>query len=368
MTTVLYGTPAPIDHEDHAAFLALVERLLANPTTKPKTYLHKGIPLVHYAVRTRNVEALHLLAKAGLHLNKPFKEDVWNYENPSNASITPLDEALRTDDPAMVQALFQAGLDPSILVVEPDWNKHPYRTILRAGYEPAPCMVDALLEPLDVDREAVVSRLVVAIVKEQQPFTTLIRHLFDAIKDEDLRVSAATVALFHTMNGIASKNHPSMHLFTPVLLDAGARVDGTTSDPYPGFIMGQIARGMRPSAKREYLVKRLLEQKPDLLAEVAISEGYFTTKGSPFLFAIKANDPVLIDAFLATGTIGDRALLSVNRMIETNEDDWTATCTKALDHVRPIIVAAQQRELEAIAREAMRDDDAPTGARDRARL
>ena len=63
MTTVLYGTPAPIDHEDHAAFLALVERLLADrKRSKPKSYVHKGVPLVHYAVRTRNIAALNRLA------------------------------------------------------------------------------------------------------------------------------------------------------------------------------------------------------------------------------------------------------------------------------------------------------------------
>lgn len=52
MTNPLYGTPAPIDHEDHARFTALVKTLLAYAKHyKPKSYLHMGLPLVHYAER-----------------------------------------------------------------------------------------------------------------------------------------------------------------------------------------------------------------------------------------------------------------------------------------------------------------------------
>ena len=378
MTTVLYGTPAPIDHDDHAAFTAKVKTMLADKQSKSKSALHKGVPLVHYAVRTRNVAALNLLAKAGLNLNKPFKEEVWNAENPNHVSTTPLDEALRTDDPAMVKALFQAGLDPKILAVDVDRDKHPYRTILRAGYEPAPCMIDALLDadPSGQARTFLSRALILAMVDCQTPFFTLIRHLFERMPKEGefAGMFALTVhqALYKVASDMGTNHHPWVHAMIPLLLDVGG--DAVLMDGLPGeqgFVLSMIVNGMRPSAKREYLVQRLLNhvKKPDIHAETNLGNvfnHYGTAEDSPFVLAMRNNDKVMVDAFIAAGALEGTGLTRARARFEQCNGDWPQ---EDRERVHEWLVPLETAALKAtLAQEEGQAFDNQQAARSRARL
>lgn len=374
MTTVLYGTPAPIDHEDHAQFTALVKTLLADAKrNKPKSYVHKGVPLVHYAVRTRNIAALNLLAKAGFNLNKPFKESVWNAENPNQVSTTPLDEALRTDDPAMVKALFQAGLDPDVLAVDVDKNKHPYRTILRAGYEPAPGMIDALLDayPFDRGRTHLASRLILALVAEQIPFFTLIRHLLEHMPKDGMFAFTAYKALYTVASDMGTNQHPWIHTMIPLLLDVAGDmllIDGVSGEE--GFVLSMIVNGMRPSAKREHLVKRLLThvKKPDLHAKTILGNvfnHYGTEEGSPFVFAMRNNDKVMVNAFIAAGALEGTGLTRARARFAECSATWSQ---EDRDRVHQWLIPLEAAMLEATLTEHREAPEAETTARPRARL
>lgn len=372
----LYGTPAPIDHEDHAQFTALVKTLLANAKRyKPKSYLHKGIPLVHYAVRTRNREALFLLGDGGMHLNKSFKEDGYYLDNPLMLSSTPLDEAMRTDDPRMVEALFQAGLDPDILLEEPDWNRHPYRAVLRASYEPAPEMIDALLGVVsDEDvRDKVTMRLVMAMVDRELPYVALIRHMLNGMFNEHVRVYAASNALLKAASkaGGNSNAHPWIRAMVPMLLDAGAAVDGSYNE-MPGYALSMFVKGMRPVGQREHLLKLLLAQKwkPDVHAEVTFNYTYGTEQGTPFFFAVKNNDIMAIDVMVASGALEGRGLDRAKASLDRFDEPANEVCQKGMRHARGLLVEAEGIALRASVEsaETVGAGGRPEAPRGRARL
>ncbi|MDR8057682.1 MULTISPECIES: hypothetical protein [Burkholderia] len=90
----------PSDPDERASFCQLVTDLLANPKAKPGTYRHHGVPLVHHAVRTRNLAALQLLGRGGVDLNKPFRDVVDG--TPAAFTLTALEEAMLREESAPV--------------------------------------------------------------------------------------------------------------------------------------------------------------------------------------------------------------------------------------------------------------------------
>ncbi|MGX5872980.1 hypothetical protein MJ547_04360, partial [Burkholderia gladioli] len=325
-------------------------------------------------VRTRNREALFLLGDGGLHLNKPFKEDGYYLDNHLMLSSTPLDEAMRTDDPRMVEALFQAGLDPDILLEEPDWNRHPYRAVLRASYEPAPEMIDALLGVVsDEDvRDEVTMGLIMAIVDRELPYKGLLRHMFNGMSNERVRVHAASNALLKTAS---CANNPSaqpwIRAMVPLLLDVGAVVDGAFNE-VPGYALSMFVKGMRPSGQREHLLKSLLAQEPkcDVHVELTLQSTYATEQGTPFFFAVKNNDIMAIDAMVASGALEGQGLDRAKASLDRFDEPANEVCQKGMRHARGLLVEAEGIALRASVESAETAGavDQPEAPRGRARL
>ncbi|SDG94968.1 hypothetical protein SAMN05216466_106156 [Paraburkholderia phenazinium] len=373
LDAIVIPAAIPSDAAEQAAFAQLVTTVVANPKAKPGTYCHHGLPLVHHAVRTGNVAALHLLAQHGVSLTKPFRDTVDG--TPARHTLTPLEEALLRHDIGMVTALFDAGLDRKILD-QHDMDKPPYRALLRAPTEPTIGLVDALLEQVSHlspgKEDELAGAMVTGFVRWKLSYHALTDHLLNRIRSTTARQRVAADAL-NVMTGSLPRNlFPSYHRFVPIFLNAGAFVDGHGDEGVHGHVMCELLIRMKPSANRERTLDLMLAHKPNLHAEVSLSSyrgGWMT----PFVLAIRSGDRALIERFIAAGALTDGRFETVLEQIALNPGCLTGLDEKgrhAFAHVQQRIVEEEARVLAAAVEEALAAQATPASvpARARARL
>ncbi|PRG26990.1 hypothetical protein [Burkholderia multivorans] len=363
----------PSDPDERASFCQLVNDLLANPKAKPGTYRHHGVPLVHHAVRTRNLAALQLLGRGGVDLNKPFRDVVDG--PPAAFTLTALEEAMLREDIGLVTALFEAGLDPMVLN-EQEINKRPYRTLLRMGKEPSVEMVDTLLDTLagaaELQALEMTRAMVLGFFRWKLPYVDLVEHLLARIKWEWVRTPIATAALTRLGDTLVSHKHVTIHRFVPILLAAGAEVD-------PEVLVDVVDR-IRPNAARAKTLDLLLAAGADP------HEGVTPYSGPPWttacLTAIVKGDEVAIDRFIGTGEQGKASLQILREQFDDNTGGWMAWFNRpsgwvtqagrqAYLGVRRRFIALEVEELAVVADAALAEAKgaaAPEPARVRARL
>lgn len=371
---IMIPAALPSDPDEHASFCQLVTDLLANPKTKTGAYRHNGVPLVHHAVRTRNLPVLQLLGRGGVDLNKPFRDVVDG--TPAAFTLTALEEAVLREDIGLVTALFEAGLDPMVLN-EQEINKRPYRALLRMGKQPSVEMVDTLLDILagadELEALEMTCALVLGFFRWKCPYVDLVEHLLARIKEEWVRTPIATAALTRLGSTLASHKHASIHRFVPILLAAGATVE-------PEVLMHVVER-IRPSASRAKTLDLLLAAGGDPHEGVMPYSGRPWT--TPCLAAIVNGDEVAIERFIGTGEQGKASLRVLRQQFDENIGGWMAWFNQlgpgwvsqagrqAYLGVRRRFVALEVEELAVVVDAALAEAKgaaAPEPARVRARL